>query len=767
MLSEIIQLIQAWARRLWRRITHSNRDERSPKPPSASQGPAREPPEVPSPATPVHPVDQPTSSGESAELTGATDRDQYPSIPTDIEPTTPSSDRSEETLFDPPEGTSQKTDSPSTQPTEDREHAQSSANSSTDSGEGSTNAQQCEDAKPKAPRLIGGKRHSHQPPTQQPKDDAEAKLQFTPRPELICRQDLGSWQWEVVLSADDECHIAEVRHDDDKPIGMLNGECRLSSLTGSLSIALEGGERREFKLFDGTPMVFKSRNNWAGNGRKVHAITSGFYVVIAPNEWKRTGRVPVEPASCTGAGFTAHYFFQDRNDSTEDLGGFQECQVVSISSGFELVGKRIFDDSGDGELFVGAIPVLKPSQDVVWARIGEEETSGWKGENFKPKERTLANVLNGRQGRFFIRVYDETRLLDSGEFRYLRDLEGIRVNGERYTTQKLLIPPSTGHPPTKVHFIGVDDAAVRPILPPELTHVDVRGSDLVVEPHPSGDYISCVLESDTGRVDIVLNLPRIWWRMKRDEGTSGEWRDMPLAMTRREFREHARANATMQLRLPPPIKSVRVGFDGELARVYRPAKEENDRSIPLADFVDYSQIDRRLNDDASFNVECGGAVLTLIRISADPVPAIISFTHEPGTVGTGEHATLRWKTRNAEAEGVVIDPEIGLVQSSGCLKVAPLKTTTYTLRLTAPGMDDVTKAVTVTVRPSPQSGGKPIALVRRAGGGWRHGKGFSHSELRAASLVVADALRWSMPIDKRRRTTHPANIETIRRSIDA
>ncbi len=549
---------------------------------------------------------------------------------------------------------------------------------------------------------------------------------------------------------------------------MVNGECRLSLFSDWLTIVFENGEQDDFALFDDKPLIFKLRDKWTGDGRNVGGITNGHFVVITPNKWERMGRVPVKPEGCTDTSFLAHYFFRDGSGSSEDIGGFREYEIASITSGFELAGGRVFDDSENGELFVGAVPNLKSLPNIAWVRVGEEGENGWKGENFKPNKRTLAEALNGRQGRFFIRVYDaEAKLLDSGEFRYLRSLKEIRVNGEPYTEHTILIPSSTGHPPTKVRFIRFDGATIRPILPLELTHAEAQGGDLVVKPHVSGDDISCVLESNTNSVDIVLNLPRIWWRMERDGNDSGEWRDTSLAMTRQEFREHAHANATMLLRLPRRIKSVRVGFDDELERAHHRERRENASPIPLADFVDYSQIDRRLNEDASFNVECGGAVLTLIRISADPAPKIISFTHEPETVGAGEQATLRWKTRNVEAGGVVIDPEIGAVESSGSLVVALFKTRTYTLRLTASGTDDVTKTVTVTVRPPPQAGEKPIARVRRAGGGWKHGKGFSYGEIRAAGLTVADATRRSMPIDQRRRSTHRANIKTIGRSIDA
>ena len=75
-------------------------------------------------------------------------------------------------------------------------------------------------------------RHS---PLLQSHDDARDKPTLTPRPELIFRKSPSSWQWELVLSADEECNIKEVRHNGE-PLKMVDGEYCLSSLAGSLSV---------------------------------------------------------------------------------------------------------------------------------------------------------------------------------------------------------------------------------------------------------------------------------------------------------------------------------------------------------------------------------------------------------------------------------------------------------------------------------------------------------------------------------------------------
>ncbi|MCS1410573.1 MAG: hypothetical protein M2R45_03768 [Verrucomicrobia subdivision 3 bacterium] len=694
----------------------------------------------------VPPIDPPFNTDNGAD--DVIDNSQHDPSPAKPEPPPPSPDEAEET---PPEPSQ-----------EDKSPGENILDGSSDSAGGNTETKKPE---PEEPRDIPGIRNrGHPRPNSGPRQPP------TFRPELICRWLAGSLLWDIVLSANDKTPIKEVQRNDE-PLKVVNDECRLSSFRGQLSITLEDGTKCKLSLFDDKPLIFKLRNNWKGDGRKVKGITKGYFIVIAPKEWTRKGDIPVESAGCTDAGFRAHYFFRDSSNPTEDIGGFEGHEVPLTTSGFELKGESVFDDSEDGKLFVGSVPELKVPQNIVWARVGSEGQDRWKGENFKPAEQTLAQVLDGRQGRFFVRVYEEAGMLDSDQFRYLCDLKEILVNDDQYTQDTILAPSSTSHPPTTVRFIGVDGATIHPSLPSEVTRAELEAGNLTVDTHPDGDDVSLALKSETGCVDIVLHLPRIWWRIEGDADEPGEWRDTPLTMTRQEFREHADKNATIKLRLPRRLKSVRVGFDDELERTYQSEKGENNSwaslHLRLTDFVDYTQIDQRLKENASLNVECGDAKVSLILISADPVPKIVSFTHEPALVNAGGQVTLCWKTSGTEVDAITIDPEIGTVEANGSVVVAPSETTIYTLRLTASGLDDVTQIVTVVVDRPPQPVEKPIAHVKGVGGGWRRGKGFSYREIRAAGFTTADAKRQSIPIDKRRKSKHPNNIETIRSLLNA
>ena len=581
-------------------------------------------------------------------------------------------------------------------------------------------------------------------------------------PELVCRKSLEGRYWDIVLIASDERSLAEVRQDGNS-LTLTNGECRLSSFASELSVTLESGERHDLPLCgDQQPLIFKLRANWSGSGRMVKHATKGHFIVIAPNGWHRTGRVRVESEGCADAGFTAHYFFRAEGDLDDDFGGFRECEVSRTASRFQLTGKRVFDDSDHGELFVGKVPRLKCTGAIVWARVGEESQDGWRGENFDPSETDLAEVLKTRQGRFFVRTYDENGLLDSGEFRYLRDLKEIRVNGELYEASRLLFPSKNGHPSTRISVNGVGGSTIRPVIDRGNPYATSTGGEIVVKPDPKGDSLSCAIQSGTDKVDIELDLPRLWWGMSQDESGPDEWHDNALVMTRQRFRDYASDDWSVWLRLPRRIPSVRVGFNQELDRAYRRGVRGTDTQIPLTDFIDYSLVDERLNNDALFKIELRGEELTLLRISADPAPMISSFAAEPKVLQSGEAVTLRWQTRNAETGCADIQPGVGPVELSGSIELTPNQTETYTLRLRITGMDDVTKSVTVPLGPRLRLGAKPSAWVKRRGGGWKRGKGFSHRELQGAGVKVGGGTCGMVPVDNRRQSKHPANIQTIR-----
>ena len=502
-----------------------------------------------------------------------------------------------------------------------------------------------------------------------------------------------------MLLADEEAQLTAAQLDD-APLEFCGGRCQVPSLKGRLVISFRDGDEDTVPLFQGEPLIFKLPRNWAGQGRRTSQITSGHFIVIAPVDWARTGDAPVEAEGCIDQAFRAHYFHRDAA-SDDTVGGFQESQGSLVSTGIELEGRASHDDSDHGPLFVGGPPVLKASPDFEWARVGEELDQGW-GENFRPCEQTLPEVLDGREGRFFLRVYDrETDMLDSVAFRYVSDLSRIDINGTEYAQDTVLQPEETGYPRTEICLVGADGAARTPVLPPQAVQETATSGAIQVPPHPDADLVTCALGSGSSAVRVVLDLPRIWWRLEDGRPDPGAWRDTPLVLTREEFRERARADATLSV-LSRRHPSLRAGFDDRLEQRYRRKTEEDYIRIPLDHFADHSQIDRNLAEEAHLSVERAGVRLPLIRIPADPLPEILSFTSDPPMVKAGQATVLRWAARNAEGVRARIDPAIGSVQPTGSVRVEPAASMHFTLRLKAPGVEAVTRDVAVEVIARPE-----------------------------------------------------------------
>ena len=554
----------------------------------------------------------------------------------------------------------------------------------------------------KIPRNIGARRSRRIKQDFRPKDSTRSP--YSPNPELICRELASERRWEIVLSVPSERDVTEVRHNE-IILSAHDSEFRPPSYTGNLSILYSDGASDTLELFAGKPLIFKLRNNWQGDGRKIAGITQGEFIVFAPREWTRKGNEPVAPTDCPDNHFRAHYFSTSRKDDSDSVGGFEESPTLPTKSWFTLQGAKVFDDSGEGELFVDAPPKIEAEPGIFTVRIGEEKAGGWSGANFNPAEASLADVLMGRQGRFFVRVFrrGESAMADGGEFRYFSELGAIHLNGKPYRNDVLLTPQSSGYEPATLRFVDVEDATIHPNTTIESHHATVSADGIVsIDRHADGDESTWTLRSDYGSTDVVIRLPRIWWRLVHPNVDAGNWCDRPFNMSRDKFRDNQ--GADLEMRLPGFVRKVQAGFNRAFDQTFW-AKGGDDGwgyvAVPLGNFVDHDEIDLRLTEDVSFDVQCGDVELNLIQVSADPMPEIVSFSSEPATIKVGEEVTLQWVTQHAKSSKIVIEPGVGSVGSSGSRTISPSQTEIFTLRLTTPGLDDVSQDIVVTVPEAP------------------------------------------------------------------
>ena len=614
--------------------------------------------------------------------------------------------------------------------------------------------------KPRGPRRkpsdIGGARGSRgERGSTRAEGEERQRAPHVTRARIVCRKTAGMWELVVVPGPE-----VVVRGDAEGRAARSKGEFGPSEFRSTALIEDAEGKIERIPLYADEPMVFRLGKDWQGDGRKVGGVGVGHFVVIVPTDWTRRGDAPVEPEPCVDDGFRAHYFYRGREDRGA-VEGFAEHGVSS--SVIELAGERLFDTSEQGELFVGRPPALK-APGMAWARIGEEGTQGW-AETFRLDSGwSLEDVLEGREGWFFVRVYREGMgaETDSVQFRYLSDLREIRVAGEPYADDTLLLPGARGHRTADVEVVCVEKSEV------VVRHassggrdLEVQGSVVVCPADPELKEMRCTVEGRRGGVDIVVGLPRVWWGLASAGQAPQPWRDTIQTVTRQEFRRLAFARTEMRIDVPAGLRRVGVGF-GDEGRIDHPARKEGTRSgcvVPLAHYLDHSQIARRLFRDAELAGHFAGLEVGMVRVAAEPPPRIVVFSVAPDRVFPGDMAVARWEVEDCEGVGVSLAPGVGAVDAAGSCEIQVDGSTVVRLTLMAPGMEEVVEERVIEVE-APQSTDveQPVAQALTVGG-WRAAKGFSKGELRA----VRGTEQLTLRLDRRRRSVHPVNVASLER----
>ncbi len=462
----------------------------------------------------------------------------------------------------------------------------------------------------KQPGKHPGKRGSS-PTSNRP----DPKLRFVPPPHLICH-DTGD-QWEILLSIPEESNVFRVLQQNEV-LPITNSNCRLGNFSDPLTLIKPGDEKEVLIIAKpNRPLIFKTSSDWTGGGRQVKYITQGHFIVIAPSQWTCQTEVSIEPEECLDPNYSAHFIYSS-NQTNSDQPVFDNCEELYKAEILRLIGPTISDASQKGNLYVKQPPELMVSNDITWVRVGlEGKTATW-GENYEPHKESLAKVLDGREGYFFIRVYDlEGRLVDSDHFRYFSNLKEIRMNGTTYSPDQYILPTeSDGHTPTIIELISNDGEHLH-LRNKEDQKVKSKGGTITLEPNQhTNDLVTWNLMSTAGEeAEIVMAIPRVWWRLGQQEDETGLWYDTPMQITKEEFREYAKSDTRLFLR-PTTIGAVQCGFN----HLYDQKLSTRD-GLPLSSFMDYRELQRPLSQVMAFGVSLNeGKTVTLINIMADLTP---------------------------------------------------------------------------------------------------------------------------------------------------
>lgn len=437
-----------------------------------------------------------------------------------------------------------------------------------------------------------------------------------PKPEIVCWK--RERQWVVAVEVPEELlekpGLTVLQSGSSLLRDEIEEACwRLEQVSGDVIVRWNEAEAvREVKVNLGQKnyLLFKLTGQNLNQGRRVKSPSSGPYLVIAPNDWKRdellAGPPPVMPESTSLVGYQAHFFDLERGGDQEiafHLPDGRRRVLKAKAPRFDLVGNRIEDASEHmGPLFGKGPPRIRALDAQAWQEvstvvIGEEGRGRrkWRTE-FRPDpdkmEQDLPSEVADRKGGwYFLRFYDrDGDLIESMDFRFLSVLKEIRVH------QPSRFLPEEGHGPVCVEFVHEAGCAVQPsnssARSVQIEYRDDR-TILSIPPDPTCDEARWLVgQHDGPHVEVTILVERLWWAVGEEGNPPSEWKDRPLTLLHGDFA--ATSKKALWLRLPRHrwVDKVFVGFEQSKARKYPVKGMDRTVAIALRDFGDAIEASR-------------------------------------------------------------------------------------------------------------------------------------------------------------------------------
>lgn len=385
--------------------------------------------------------------------------------------------------------------------------------------------------------------------------------------------------------------------------------------------------------------------------------------------------------------------------------------MKSGSPRFQLVEGEIGDASKEmGPLFGKQPPGIQTLDKKEWSDVGVivvgEEGSGrnrWRTQ-FVPQVRAEKQILpeeiaNRRGGWYFVRIYDnDDNLLESVDFRFLTALKDISMESPDY------LPGPEGHNDVTVQFLYQTDCKVE-LMDKDTQHgLKIRresGQTIVtVPPKPDCDKTSWILRDGDADIEVIVLVERIWWAFGVIGVVPTDWVDKLITLSRKDFT--AITEKALWMRLPRLrfVRKIDVGFDRTKSRSYQVEVQKKEISIPLRDFCDTQELENRQEEfEMKIWVQSEGA---------KPDETVVV------KVPAEQTPTIKRKQRQVP-------------------KTIPEEK-----------KDSLSQA---------------IVKCRR---GKRKGKGFSKNELTEAEINIKYVKLLNIPYDRRRKTSHSWNVESLK-----
>jgi len=582
-----------------------------------------------------------------------------------------------------------------------------------------------EEAEQKIEETRGGGRGSPLERGGRPRGSTKRhKIEQTPgtkprslKPEIVCWNE--GWRWIVAVEVPEGLETLSVAQNEKLLECDSTDELRyrLKHAEGAIKATWAEGEKDIPLVGAGRNyLIFKMRKEWKGLGRLVKCPSTGHYLAIVPQEWKRdeevSGPAPDAPESVQLEGYKAHFFYQEQNTLIGFItGNGERIRVESGGPRFQLVGREIGDASEDmGPLFGEQPPSIGMIAEQGWSDVGVvvvgEEGGGqnrWRMQ-FVPhvgaKEQKLPEEIAERRGGwYFVRIYDNNDdLLESMDFRFMTALKDIRMESSD------CLPGPNGHDNVIVQFLHQPDCKAELVNEDTQHALEIRrerGQTIVtVPPKPDCDKTYWILHDGEGKVEVTVLVERIWWAFSAMGEVPTDWVDKPIILSRKDF--IATIDKALWVRFPRTrwVRNIPVDFNRAKPRSFPVEVGEKEIAIPLRDFCTTKEIENR-QEEARMMIwvqleRAKPNETVVVKVPADQPPPV--------------------KQEQQQVQKIVLEEE----------KVRLLRANIKCQR------------------------------------GKRKGKGFSRKELTKAEIAIGDVKHLHIPYDKRRRTSHLWNIEDLK-----
>lgn len=446
------------------------------------------------------------------------------------------------------------------------------------------------------------------------KENIPTKVELAQKPEIICWK--REMQWMVGLEIPEE--IAErsdfsiIRNEKRVEFDQYHaGRWPFEGLSGTVMVrwAEQGNiEETVFLLEDQNYFLFKLSGRQHNFGRQIGAPSSGWYVVVAPEGWKRyeplSGPPPANPGFLSFAGYIVHFFYLERGDTRKIAfrdSNDDTIEIKSTVSDFVLSGKLIVDENKEmGPLFGKAPPRIRAERDNAWANTGTvvigEEGPGrnkWRTQ-FRPiphvMEQCLPDELLKRKGGwYFLRFYDKNdNLVESLQFRYLEGLNDIKFSSPP------CFPKGEGHTSVRIEVLHGPDCFVK--------EYDRTSSEIMIEENYGKTILKIPSQQNYdemhwqigyaggSHVEVTILVDRVWWAVGEEHEEPTEWTDRAVSLSSDDLRATSGKAIWILFHKPSSVDAVSVGFCVKNARTYGVQITKRAVCIPLRDYCDADEL---------------------------------------------------------------------------------------------------------------------------------------------------------------------------------